>query len=106
MPLYPMLIMFGADRHSGYGTFGEIEGPLRLILLVICVGLLTGCAMQHDLVADNQVSIQTDAGANAMMIGPKLVQIGDNMRVSGAVMRKPGNDTPMAGHVEIVATDA
>src|SRR5690348_4487941 len=64
-----------------------------------------GCSMKRDLVATNQVSIKTDPGSNVMMVGPSVIANGDEVRISGAVIRKPGNETAMAGYVEIAAVD-
>jgi hypothetical protein len=70
-------------------------------ILVFCCG----CSFNRDLVATNQVSITTDPGANVMIVGPQVIANGDEVRISGAVIRKPGNETAMAGYVEIAAVD-
>ena len=72
-----------------------------LVLLCATSCVLAGCASRRDLVATHQVSISADPGPNVTMIGPSVIAVGDTLHISGAVIRKPGNDTPMAGHVEV-----
>jgi hypothetical protein len=76
-----------------------------LILLACISVLLIGCSQNHDLVATRHVSIQTDPGSHATLTGPAVVASGNDIKISGSVTRKEGDDTPLAGHVDISVID-
>ena len=66
---------------------------------------LSGCSFERDLVATHHISVQNDPGENAIISGPDVIAKGDDVVISGVISRKPGNTTPMAGHVEISVLD-
>jgi hypothetical protein len=81
---------------------------MRFAITLLCAGIvvgLSGCSVERDLVATHHITVQNDPGDNAIISGPDVIAKGDDVVISGVVSRKPGNTTPMAGHVEISVLD-
>src|SRR4051812_38203082 len=76
-----------------------------LILFVCTSVLLIGCSHNQDLVSTRYVSIRTDPGNHATLGGPEVIAKGNDVNISGSVTRKEGDDTPLAGHVDISVID-